>query len=190
MTFQAQARLILALTCAGAVCAPAARAAVYAVVRSEPGVVTVMDPAAVERVDGSPSLRRAWSVSIQKVLISGGPQQPGYVRTLNEYDCAARKVRWKSFSVYSRFGAPVMQKDNGAEAWNTGAPGSEADAALRLVCDRSNRWSAIASQSISQLVLTQMQAWDAEAPLPPLQTAQAPPRRPAAKVRDKALARR
>lgn len=192
MVFQAHPRPVLVLACVGVgvACAPLARAAVYAVVRSEPGVVTVMDPAAVEPVEGRPALRRAWSVSVQKTLISGGPQQPGYIRTLNEYDCAARKIRWKSFFVYSRFGASVMQKDNDDEAWNTGAPGSEAEAALRLVCDRSNRWSAIASQSIGQVVITLMQAWDAEASLPARRIAQAPPKPPVPNPRDKAVAGR
>ncbi|MFI4966942.1 MAG: surface-adhesin E family protein [Caulobacterales bacterium] len=190
MAVPASTGLILALACAGLACAPAARASVYAVVRSEPGVVTVMDPAAIELVAGAPQLRSASSVSVQRNLVSGGPQQPGYVRTLNEYDCAVRKVRWKSFFVYSRFGAPIMHKDNDDGAWNAAAPGSQAEAELRLVCDHSNRWSAIASQSISHLVITLMQAWDAEAPLPALQAVRARPKASAAKRRDKPAARR
>ena len=38
--------------------------------------------------------------------------QPGYVRTLNEYDCQQRRMRWKSVAAYSRFGAQLLKKDN------------------------------------------------------------------------------
>lgn len=169
MSLRAPAWLILALAGASLSSASAAQAAVYALVRSEPDVMTVIDPAAIEPVAGSDTLRRAWSIAVQKNLVSGGPQQPGYVRTLNEYDCSARKIRWNSFFVYSRFGAPVMHKDNDDRTWNPAAPGSEAEASMRLVCDHSNRWSAIAAQSLSQLVIALMQAWDEAAPLPPLQ---------------------
>jgi hypothetical protein len=189
MALEARAWPMLTLACAGLLAASAARAAVYAVVRWEPDVVTVIDPAAIEPVTGSDNLRRAWSVSVQKTLVSDGPQQPGYVRTLNEYDCAARKIRWASFFVHSRFGALVMHKDNDAPAWNPAAPKSEAEVAMRLVCDRSNRGSAMAAQSLSQLVIAQMRAWDEAAPLPPLQpVAERPPRK--APVRKKPVAPR
>lgn len=186
MALQARTRRMLTLICAGCLGAPAAQAAVYAVVRSEPDVVTVMDPAAVEPVGGSDTQRRAWSVSVQKTLVSGGPQQPGYVRTLNEYDCAARTLRWKSFFVYSRFGAPVMHKDNDDAAWNPAPPRSEAEVAMRLVCDRNNRGSAMAATSLSQAVIALMQAWDQAAPLPPLQpVTRLPARKIASRKKDK-----
>ncbi len=169
MTFRIALTLILVLGCAGLGFAPRGQAAVYAVVRSETDLVTVMDPSAIEPVPGSDNLRRAWSVSVQRNLVSGGPQQAGYVRTLNEYDCAAHKIRWKSFFVYSRFGAAVMHKDNDDETWNPITPGGEPEASARVVCEHNNRWSAIASQSLSQLVITLMQAWDDATPMPPLQ---------------------
>jgi hypothetical protein len=169
MAQTARLRLMLPLICAGLFCATAAPAAVYAIVRSEPEVVTVMDPAAIEAVDGSDTLRRAWSVSVKKNLVSGGPQEPGYVRTLNEYDCAAHALRWKTFFVYSRFGVSVMHKDNDDPAWIPAAPKSEEEAAMRLVCDHNNRWSAVAAASLSQVVIGLMQGWDEAAPLPPLQ---------------------
>ena len=142
-----RAWLILAL--AGACAAPPAHAAVFAMVRAQPDAITVMDPAAVETPPGAANLRRAYSVTVQKSLVAEGPQQPGYVRTLNEYDCAARTLRWKSFSVYSRFGDLVIRKDNPAETWETPAAGSEGEASLRLVCDHANRWSAMAAGSLS-----------------------------------------
>jgi hypothetical protein len=187
MAFQARASLLLALVCAALSGASAAEASVFAVVRSQPDAVTVIDPAAIEPVAGNSGLRRAWSVTVQKNLVSGGPQQPGYVRTLNEYDCAKRKIRWARFDVYSRFGASIIHKDNDTNAWNDVAPDSEADASIRLVCDHSNRWAAIASQSVSQLVLTLMRTWDEAAPMPPLQpVAAAPPAKMSARKKPRA----
>ena len=137
-----RAWLFLTLAGAGLATAPASQAAVFAMVRAEPDTITVMDPAAVEAVPGAGNLRRAYSVTVQKTLVSDGPQQPGYVRTLNEYDCAARMIRWKSFSVYSRFGDLVIHKDNADQTWSPTPPGSEAEASTRLVCDHANKWSA------------------------------------------------
>src|SRR5258705_1819960 len=78
------------ITALGLVCAPAAHATVFAVIRSSDNEVVVLDPSAIETVEGG--FKRAWNVSIQKSLGSGGPQQPGYVRTLNEYDFAERRI--------------------------------------------------------------------------------------------------
>ncbi|THD57235.1 surface-adhesin E family protein [Phenylobacterium sp.] len=179
--------LILALAALGACVAPAAEAAVYAMVRAEPDAITVMDPAAIETTPGSDSLRRAYSVTVQKTLTSEGPQQPGYVRTLNEYDCAQRKVRWKSFWVYSRFGDLVIHKDNVDGTWSPTPAGSEAEASTRLVCDHANKWAAVAAGSISQLVIGLMQAWDEAAQLPPLQPVKPlPPKKPAIRKTAKA----
>jgi hypothetical protein len=164
-----RAWLILALVAA---CASGpAGAAVYAMVRADPDAITLMDPSAVEAVPGAAELRRAYSVTVQKNLVSGGPQHPGYVRTLNEYDCAGRRVRWKTFSVYSRFGDLVIHKDNADETWQPAPPGSEAEASTRLVCDHANKWAGMAATSLSQLVITLMQAWDDAAPRPTLQPA-------------------
>jgi hypothetical protein len=176
-----RAWLILALVAA---CASGpAGAAVYAMVRADPDAITLMDPSAVEAVPGAAELRRAYSVTVQKNLVSGGPQHPGYVRTLNEYDCAGRRVRWKTFSVYSRFGDLVIHKDNADETWQPAPPGSEAEASTRLVCDHANKWAGMAATSLSQLVITLMQAWDDAAPLPTLRPARptAPPKTPAAR---------
>jgi hypothetical protein len=165
------------LTAAAAIALPcAAHAAVFAVLDSRPDVVTVLDPAAIQTV-GQTAVRRAWSVSVKKVLTTGGPQQPGYVRTLNEYDCVARKIRWRTFQVYSRFGDQVMKQDNRDDDWNPAPDEGEGAAAMRAVCDGSVGGSVISAGSVSQLVLNLMQAWDEQAPLPPLQTAQPPAKR-------------
>jgi hypothetical protein len=156
-------------------CAPAAHAAVFAVIRSSDNEVVVLDPAGVETVEGS--IKRAWNVSIQKSLGSGGPQQPGYVRTLNEYDCRERRMRWRSLAIYSRFGAQILKKDNPDTAWNPASDGGEADAGLRVVCDGAAGGAVVSAPSVSKLVISLMQAWDEAAPLPPLQTVDPPPAR-------------
>jgi hypothetical protein len=179
---------ILIAACAGLLSASAAKASVYAVISSTPDVVTVIDPKASEMVGGPGGVRRAWTVSVRRILVSGGPQQPGYVRMLNEYDCGRRKVRWRSFDVYSRFGAAVMHKDNEDETWAAATDGDEG-AGLRVVCDADAGRSAIAATSVSQVVIGLMQAWDEAAPLPPLQTVAAPARK-APSRRDKSAARR
>jgi hypothetical protein len=171
MTLLARAKLsgLLAGTSVGAIlCVGAAHAAVYSVLQSAPDVVTVLDPAAIETV-GATAVRRAWSVSVKRSLTTGGPQQPGYVRTLNEYDCVGRRIRWKTFQVYSRFGESVMKKDNADDEWNPTPEQGEGARAVKVVCDGETGGSVVAAQSVSKLVITLMQTWDEAAPLPPLQ---------------------
>ncbi|WP_372781903.1 surface-adhesin E family protein [Phenylobacterium sp.] len=181
-------RPLLLAAALGLLTASAAQASVYAVISSTPDVVTVVDPRASEMV-GGPGVRRTWAVSVKRTLVSGGPQQPGYVRMLNEYDCAQRKIRWRSFDVYSRFGAPVMHKDNDDDSWAPATDGGEGEAGLRVVCDAEAGRSAIAAPSVSHLVIGLMQAWDAAAPLPPLQPVEPIARKKSAH-RDKVAARR
>jgi len=177
------AAVVPALAAAGA-----ARASVFAVLDSKPDVVTVLDPAAIQTV-GQTAVRRAWSVSVKKVLTEGGPPQPGYVRTLNEYDCVARRVRWRTFQVYSRFGDLVMKQDNRDDDWNPTPDAGEGAAAMKAVCDGSVGGAVIAANSVSQLVLNLMQAWDAPAPLRPLLIVDPPAKaKAAAKARPKAKA--
>lgn len=149
---------------------PAARAATFDVVRSGPDMVTLLDPSAVETL-GDGRVRRAWSVSVQKNLVSGGAQQPGYVRTLNDYDCSAWMIRWRSFFVYSRFGDLMIHKDNETAAWAPIEGKLEAVASARIVCDGRQAGSVYAASTIGSLVLTLMQAWEATAPVPPLAAA-------------------
>ncbi len=188
MTSGMRLRPILIAACAGLLTASAAKASVYAVISSTPDVVTVIDPKASELVDGPGAVRRTWTVSVKRTLVSGGPQQPGYVRMLNEYDCAQRKVRWRSFDVYSRFGAPVMHKDNDDQAWTPATDGDEG-VGLRVVCDADAGRSAIAAKSVSQVVIGLMQAWDEAAPLPPLQAVEPLPKKKPPH-RDKSATRR
>lgn len=168
MTFQLRTSL-LAAACVGLL-GSSAQAAVYAVIGSQDDVVTVMDPAGVQ-VSGP--TRRAWIVSVKRSLVAGGPPQPGYVRMLNEYDCAQQRLRWKTFSVYSRFGALVMKKDNSDAGWTVPTAGGEGDVGLKVACNADPGRGAIAAKSVSQVVIGLMQAWEAEAPMPPLQKVEA-----------------
>ncbi len=162
----------------------AARATVFAVLEQKPDVVTVLDTSAIQTV-GQSAIRRAWSVSVKKVLTSGGPQQPGYVRTLNEYDCVGRRIRWRTFQVYSRFGDTVMKQDNRDEEWNPTPDAGEGARAMQAVCDGGVGTGAISASSVSQLVLTLMQAWDEQAPLPPAQIPEKPPKKTPAPAKAK-----
>jgi len=189
MASHGRARGILIAAGVGLLAAPGAHAAIYALIPAGPDAVTVIDPSTVERVEGQPLVRRAWNVNVKRSLVANGPAQPGYVRMQSDYDCGQRRVRWRTFSVYSRFGALVMQKDNEDETWTAAPDGSEEAASLRVVCHDDPGRSAIAAKSISQVVIGLMQAWDAEAALPPLQTA-APKAKPKPAQRDKRAKRR
>jgi len=152
--------------------APSAHATIFAVIRSSDNEVVLLDPTGIETVEGG--AKRAWNVSVRKSLGTGGPPQPGYVRTLNEYDCHERRMRWKSLSIYSRFGALVLRKDNTDTAWNPATEGGEADAGLRVVCDGVAGGAVVSAPSVSKLVIGLMQAWDEAQPLPPLQVVDPP----------------
>lgn len=189
MTSQARSGRIFLVAAAATLGALPVRAAIYAAIPSGPDAMVVIDPSAVERVEGQALVRRAWNVTVKRSLVTEGPPQPGYVRMQSDYDCGQRRVRWRTFSVYSRFGALVMQKDNDDPAWTEAPDGSGDAASLRVVCYADPGRSAIAAKSVGQVVIGLMQAWDAEAPLPPLQTVEpAPKKKPA--PRDKTVQRR
>jgi hypothetical protein len=170
-----RASLILLAACtiaqpahaAAPVAVPApATATGFLVIRRSTEAWTLIDPSAIERTAGSPVLR-TYSVTVRRNLLNGGPPQPGYVRTLSEYDCLARRTRWRSFTIYSRFGAVVLKQDNPDPAFALPVPGSEEDITLRVVCDGGGGGSVVAASSLGQLVIGLMRAWDEPAPLPP-----------------------
>ena len=102
---EARRRLVrtFAATLALALAAGAAEARSYYIVQSGPDAWTVMDPEGIERL--SDAVRKAWVVRVQRNILTGDPPTPGYVRTLNEYDCEASRTRWREFSAFSRSGA-------------------------------------------------------------------------------------
>ena len=156
--------------------ASSAAAGTYLVVRSGPEAWTVLDPATVVRDPGGQRLS-AWSVTVQRNLTNSRPPQPGYIRTFNEYDCTERRLRWRTFLAYSRFGVLVMQKENTSAEWGPAPDGSEGDSGLRVLCDGVGGGSVMASQSMAGVVMALMQAWDTpDAPPPQAAPATAVPR--------------
>jgi hypothetical protein len=138
---------------------PIAPSAVFYVIRRTEEAWTVMDPAAVERTVGSP-VARAYSVTVRRNLLNGGPPQPGYVRTLVEYDCGAHATRWRAFTIYNRFGAVVVKQDNTDTAFHPLERGSEEETTFRVICEAGGGGSVVAAPSLAQLVIGLMQAWD------------------------------
>ena len=116
---------------------------------------------------------------MRRNLLNGGPPQPGYVRTLNEFDCDARRFRWRTFTVYNRFGAVVVKQDNADPTFGVPDQGSEEDTSLRVVCEGAGGGSVVAAPSLGMLVIGLMQAWDNPAMAAPLR-AIAPGRPPKA----------
>jgi hypothetical protein len=171
-------------TATKAVPAPIPSTIVYVIRRTE-DAWTVMDPAAIEKVAGGP-IRRAYSVTVRRNLLNGGPPQPGYVRTLNEFDCDAMKFRWRTFTIFNRFGAVVVKQDNADLAYMALGRGSEEEDIFRTVCDGGGGGSVVAAPSLGLLVIGLMQGWDeaamtsAMSELPP-----APDPKPAAKTASK-----
>ncbi|WP_293682050.1 hypothetical protein, partial [uncultured Phenylobacterium sp.] len=78
----------------------AAEAGSFYVLSAGPDAWTIVDPASIETLPGSP-VRRMWTVTVQRNILGEAPAQPGYVRALNEYDCAAQKLRWNRFTAFS-----------------------------------------------------------------------------------------
>jgi hypothetical protein len=139
--------------------APGAASTMIYVIRRTEDAWTVMDPAAVEQVPGG-AIRRSYSVTVRRNLLNGGPPQPGYVRTLNEFDCDAMKFRWRTFTIYNRFGSVVVKQDNADPAFAALGRGSEEEAIFRTVCDGGGGGSVVAAPSLGQLVIGLMQDWD------------------------------
>lgn len=168
-----------------AAAAPSPSTIVY-VIRRTQDAWTVMDPAAIEKVaDGA--IRRAYSVTVRRNLLNGGPPQPGYVRTLNEFDCDAMKFRWRTFTIYNRFGAVVVKQDNADPAFAALGRGSEEEDIFRTVCDGGGGGSVVAAPSLGLLVIGLMQDWDEAAMASSIAELPPPPEpKPAAKPASKA----
>jgi hypothetical protein len=139
---------------------PAAAAArPYYVIQTSGEGWTVMDPQGVETVAGSP-VKKAWAVRIQRNILSSGPPQPGYVRTLSEYDCAAQRTRWREFSAFSRAGKLLVSKVNPQPEWGPADEESDTYAAYRVVCEGVGGGSVVSADSVAKVVISLMGAWD------------------------------
>jgi hypothetical protein len=181
-----QLALISGAACLTLAASTPADAAAFLVINSTPDTWVLIDPSTVVRDPPGQHLT-AWTVTVQRNLTNNAPPQPGYIRTLNDYDCGEWRLRWRSVLTYSRFGVLVMKKDNAFPEWAPVAGGGADDASLRVLCNGVGGGSVIAAGSIGQLVIGLMQAWDppggpegAPAPAmvpPPVQSKAKPQRR-------------
>ena len=133
------------------------------------GARIIIDPAVIEPVLDTP-VRRMWTVTVQANIMNETPPQPGYVRALNEYDCAAQKSRWRSFTVFSRSGAILLSRENPAGDWVDAAPATGAYGEWRVACGYSRGDSALEADGIAKVVIALMRSFD-----PPPAPGTAPP---------------
>ena len=124
---------------------------------------TIIDPSGIEQLPGG-VVKRTWTVGVQRSIVAGEPAQPGYVRTLTEYDCANRETRWRSFSAFSRNGTLVLSRDNTSPTWTRGDASAAVAAELRVVCDGRAVGSAISADSVAKVVIALMGYWDPTTP--------------------------
>ena len=173
---------------AGILAASPAAARIYHIIQSGPDDWTVMDPGGVERV-GNGAVRKAWVVRVQRNILSGNPAQPGYVRTLTEYDCAVGRTRWREFSAYSRSGAMLISKVNPNPEWGPADEASDTYSAYRVVCEGVGGGSVVAADSVAKVVIRLMGSWDPPAqPIAPVLPPPAPGAKGAAKPAAKTAA--
>ena len=174
------ARPILAfLTAAALLMAAPAYARTFYVVRSGANAWTVMDADSIERILDT-SVLRAWSVTVQRNILSPGqPPQPGYVRTLNEYDCAAHRTRWITFSAFSRGGGLLMTRANPTPDWGPSDEADDTQSGYRVVCEGVGGGAVVAADSLAKVVIGLMSAWDAPPTLVAAPAVKAPAAKPA-----------
>lgn len=173
------ARLIACLAGLGmGLVGASASAKTFYVVQSGTDSWTVMDPQGIEQLDGG--VRRAWAVRVQRNILDGNPPQPGYVRTLTEYNCQTDRARWINFSVFSRSGTLLASKTNPNASWAPAIDTPDTAAAYRVVCRAGGGAAVVAADSVAKVVISLMGSWD-----PPLAAAAAPaptaPAKPAPK---------
>ncbi len=159
--------------------AGAAQARIFYITQSGPDAWTVMDAEGIERTPGSP-VRKAWAVRVQRNILSGNPPQPGYVRTLTEYDCEAQRTRWREFSAFSRAGGLLVSKVNPQPEWGPANEASDTYAAYRVVCEGVGGGSVVSADSVAKVVISLMGAWDKPPePFAPVAPLPAPATKPA-----------
>jgi len=173
-------RLPAVVTAVTLLAAGAAEARVFYITQSGRDAWTVMDAEGIERTPGSP-VRKAWAVRVQRNILSGDPPQPGYVRTLTEYDCDAQRTRWREFTAFSRSGGLLVSKVNPQPEWGPANEASDTYAAYRVVCEGVGGGSVVAADSVAKVVINLMSSWDPPPePFAPITPAVAPPAKGAA----------
>lgn len=153
--------LCLAAAALGAsLLAPAvASAKMFYITQSGADAWTVLDPEAIERTPNSP-IRKAWTVRVQRNILSGDPPQPGYVRTLTEFDCETQSTRWREFSAFSRAGGMLVSKTNPQPSWTSAIDASDTFGSYRIICEGMGGGSVVSAESVAKIVINLMGSWD------------------------------
>jgi hypothetical protein len=162
----------LALAAAVALVATAAEARIFVVLRSPVEGWTLYDPAAVEDRPGG-VVRRVSTITVRRSIMDGGPDQPGYIRTLADYDCIQGQVRWQLVDAFARNGELLVTQRNTTEGWRSVAADGETQAIYDALCTGAAPRSVMNGASIGSIVSALMSAWD-------------PPPKPAKRPRAKA----
>lgn len=158
------------------VAAPAAARTFY-VVQSGAEGWTVMDAQGVEDVPGT-AFKRAWTVRVQRNILAGSPPQPGYVRTLTEFDCPAGRTRWREFTAFGRSGRTLVSKVNPQPEWGPADEAPDLLAAYRVVCEGVGGGAVVSADTVAKVVIGLMGSWDTPqetAPPPPITPTVKPP---------------
>jgi len=135
-----------------------AGAATFHVTEQTPRAWTLLDPSTVEQTGGG--VFRAPSITVQRSITARGDGRPGYLRTISEYDCAGRRSRWLSFTVYSESGAKILAQTNSDAAWTQPAPGAEAHRAMAVICRTPGTdLPAVSASSIGALITSLFAMW-------------------------------
>lgn len=162
----------LGLAAAIALSAGAAEARVFVVLRSPVEGWTLYDPATVENRPGG-VVRRVSTITVRRSILDDGPPQPGYVRTLADYDCVQGQVRWQLLDAFARDGSLLVTQRNTEGSWRPVDPADDTQAVFRALCTNVRPTSIMSGETIGSIVSALMSAWDP----PP-----APPKKPAAKA--------
>ena len=173
-------RAISGLVVAAAVgfAATAAEARIFVVLRSPVEGWTLYDPATVEDRPGG-VVRRVSTITVRRSIMDDGPEQPGYIRTLADYDCVQRQVRWQLVDAFARDGQLLVTQRNTAEGWRAVAADGETQAVYEALCTRAAPRSVMSGESIGSIVSALMSAWDPPPKPPtPKPTKAAPAKKP------------
>lgn len=143
-----------------AIAAPAAEARPYFVVNPVSDVWVVFDPSAREQAS-EPDVTKVWMVTVQRNILTTDPPQPGYVRSLNEYDCKRQRMRWLNFAAFFRDGSSAVERVNPSPQWEPVNTSRSRQAELSLVCGQTRGRAVVAADSLAKIVVTLMGSWDA-----------------------------
>ena len=150
---------LLAAAALLALSAGSSQARTFNVIPSAGGNWLIIDPATVESVPGG-LVRRTWTVGVQRNIVGGDLAQPGYVRTLTDFDCVTRQTRWRQFSAFTRSGELLLTRDNPSSNWILASSTPETQEAIGVVCGAAASRSAISADSVARVVIALMAAWD------------------------------